>query len=73
MDDRNPETQPSGALVPPPQVPPGALVTSAPPPPPPSREPTITLSTRGLRDLVNAALDELDSLGDRIADAAGLR
>jgi hypothetical protein len=79
MDERIPETQPSGALVPPPGKPPGALATSAPLPP---REPRparlsgvrgISIAGRDLRALVDAALDELDQLGDRIAGAAGLR
>ena len=76
MDDRIPETQPSGALVPPPRVPPGAVATSAPLPPRPSqpaRTRGISIGGRELRGLVNSALDELDLLGDRIAAAAGLR
>jgi hypothetical protein len=73
MDDRIPETQPGGALVPPPDTPPGALATSAPLPPRPSRESRVSIAGRDLRALVDAALDELDQLGDRIADAAGLR
>ncbi|MDQ6635373.1 MAG: hypothetical protein M3Z10_11545 [Gemmatimonadota bacterium] len=72
MDENLPETQPDGALVPPPRVPPLALTTSAPLPPhqPAPRSPW---RTETLRDLATAALDRLDVLGDRIANAVGLR
>jgi hypothetical protein len=73
-DDRIPETQPSGALVPPPRVPPTAVATAAPLPPrrpiPPRPPASLGASLRGF---LSAALDRLDALGDRIADAAGLR
>lgn len=67
-----PDTQPDGSLVPPPRVPPMALATSAPIPPrtPTSRTPW---STDSLRELATVALDRLDMLGDRIANAVGLR
>jgi hypothetical protein len=73
MDEHTPETQPNGALTPPPRVPPTALATSAPLPP---REPSprrVPLRRSGVRGLIDAALDGLDSLADRIAGAAGLR
>jgi hypothetical protein len=73
MDDRTPETQPSGALVSSPRTPPDALASSASLPPRPSPESRISIAGRDLRALVDAALDELDHLGDRIAGAAGLR
>ena len=72
MDDIRPEPQPSGALVPPPRTPPVALATAESLPP---RRP----SNRGVRsedffrDLVRTTLDSLDSLGDSIAGAIGLR
>jgi hypothetical protein len=49
-----------------------ALATSAPIPPrtPTSRTPW---STDSLRELATVALDRLDMLGDRIANAVGLR
>jgi hypothetical protein len=72
MEENLPETQPDGSLVPPPNVPPVALATSAPQPPrlSASRSPW---RTETLRDLATAALDRLDTLGDRIANAVGLR
>jgi hypothetical protein len=72
MEENLPETQPDGSLVPPSQAPPVALATSAPVPPrpPTSRAPW---RTDTLRDLAVAALDRLDMLGDRIANAVGLR
>jgi hypothetical protein len=74
-DDYTPETQPSGALVPPPRVPPTAVATSAPlPPRPHSRHPSSYGTSRSLlRGLLRSALDQLDRVGDRIADAVGLR
>jgi hypothetical protein len=73
MDDNLPETQPSGSLVPPPRVPPGAVAAAA--PLPPSRPSSSAARRRetGLRGLLVAALDGLDTLGDRIAGAVGLR
>jgi hypothetical protein len=73
MDEFERETQPSGALTPPPGGPRTALATATPQPP---RRPTVrgsALQRRGLRGLLESALDGLDSLADRIADAAGLR
>ena len=73
MDDNQlPETQPSGSLVPPPHVPPGALATAAPLPP---WRPSGSIRRREhrLRALLDAALDRLDLLGDRIAGTVGLR
>jgi hypothetical protein len=72
MDENLPETEPDGVLVPPPRVPPMALATSAPLPP---RQPALRSPwrTETLRDLATAALDQLDMLGDRIANAVGLR
>jgi hypothetical protein len=72
MDDILPEPQPSGALVPPPRTPPVALATAEPVPPrQPSRR--VVRSEGFFRDLVRSTLDSLDSLGDSIADAIGLR
>jgi hypothetical protein len=71
MDDRIPETQPSGALVPPPRMPPTAIATSAPLPPRPRSSTTVRSS--GASALLSTALDELDRLGDRLAGALGIR
>jgi hypothetical protein len=72
IDDFLPEPEPSGALVPPPRNPPTALATSA--PLPPSR-PSLAITPREgfFRGLVQTTLDSLDSLGDTIAGAIGLR
>jgi hypothetical protein len=72
MDDILPEPQPGGALVPPPRTPPTALATAEPLPPP--RPSSRIVRSEGLfRDLVRDTLDTLDSLGDSIASAIGLR
>ncbi|HEV7992645.1 MAG TPA: hypothetical protein VGP25_12525 [Gemmatimonadaceae bacterium] len=72
IDDFLPETEPSGALVPPPRTPPTALATAAPLPP---RLPSGAIASREgfFRDLVRSTLDSLDTLGDSIAGAIGLR
>jgi hypothetical protein len=72
IDDILPEPQPSGALVPPPRTPPVALATGEPRwPDRPARE--VALSEGFFRDLLRTTLDSLDSLGDSIAGAIGLR
>ena len=72
MDEHTPETEPSGALTPPLRNPPTALATSAPLPPRPSAS-RFPARIKGLRGVVDTVLDRLDTLADRIADAAGLR
>ena len=72
MEENLPETQPDGSVVPPPNVPPVALATS-PPLPPRQPAPRSPWRTETLRELATAALDRLDVLGDRIANAVGLR
>ena len=71
MDDWTPDTQPDGAMTPPPRVPPTAVATMTPQPP---RKPT-PKSTRagGLIALLDRALDALDAVAERIANAVGLR
>ena len=72
MDERLPDPEPSGALVPPPVHPPTALATAA--PLPPRRRDDDLLEARGLVErAVDRALDALDSVGDSIAAAVGLR
>jgi hypothetical protein len=71
-DERLPEPEPSGALVPPPTHPPTALATAA--PLPPRRRDDDAIESRNL--LVRAfhrTLDALDQVGDSIAAAVGLR
>lgn len=73
MEEYSPETEPSGALTPPPTNPPTAVATSAPLPPRGSGSRTVPSRRKGLRGLVDAALDALDALAERIANAARLR
>jgi hypothetical protein len=73
MDERMPETEPSGALVPPPKNPPTAVAASA---PLPGRDPSshaVPYRKKGWRGVVESALDGLDALAERIASAARLR
>ena len=71
MDEWDRETQSHGALTPPPRVPPVAVATSAPLPPRPIRS---TIRRRfDFGAFVNGALNYLDSIGDEIAVAVGLR
>jgi hypothetical protein len=73
MDDRLPDTEPAGSLVPSRRVPPVAQGMSAPVPPRGPSSDIVSRRRRAVRDLVTAALDALDTVGDRIADAVGLR
>jgi hypothetical protein len=71
-DERVPEPASSGALVPTPPHPPTARVAAA--PPAPRRLDDHAMEPRGvLERAVDRALDALDVVGDRIADAVGLR
>jgi hypothetical protein len=73
MDDYSPQTDSGGSLIPPPRSSPTAVATSSPLLP---GRPSLSRSPariRGLRGLVESLLDRLDTFGDRIADAAGLR
>ena len=71
-DERLPEPQPSGALVPPPVHPPTALATAA-PLPPRRRDDDLIAAQNLVTRLVTRALDALDNVGDSIATAVGLR
>ena len=71
-DARLPETEPSGALVPPPTHPPTALATAAPLPPRRWEDDAIEARNVLVR-AVERTLDALDRVGDRVADAVGLR
>ena len=75
-----PPTEPAAALVPPPKLPPTALAAPALPPPPPRLPPMRWEERRvyiaGSFDLlavVNRVLDTLDTVGDTIAEVAGIR
>ena len=72
-DERLPEPEPSGALIPPPVHPPTALATAAPLPPRRQGDADL-IEARGLvARLVTRTLDALDNVGDSIAAAVGLR
>ena len=72
-DERVPEPEPSGALVPLPVHPPTALVAAT---PLPARrwDDDDLIEARGMfARAVSRALDALDDVGDTIAHAVGLR
>ena len=71
-DERLPEPQPAGALVPPPVHPPTALATAA-PLPPRRRDEELEEARNFVARLVTRTLDALDNVGDSIAAAVGLR
>lgn len=71
MDESQPETQADSGLNPPPRVPPMALATGE--DPPYRRMLPTPAGPRDLSVLLNRALDQLDTIADRIAHAAGLR
>jgi hypothetical protein len=71
MDEHGPDPEPSGALTP--AHPPTAVAASAPVPPGGASAGRVPARRRGLRGLIESALDGLDSVADRIASAAGLR
>jgi hypothetical protein len=73
MDEHGPDPESSGALTPPPTYPPTAVAASAPVPPRGPSASRVPARRRGLRGLIESALDALDSVADRIAGAAGLR
>lgn len=71
-EERVPDLEPSGALVPLPVDPPTALATAA--PLPPQRWEDDVIQARGvLERAVERALDALDRVGDSIAETVGLR
>jgi len=71
-DERLPEPEPSGALIPPPTYPPSALATAA--PLPPRRWADDSIDARGIVvRAIDRTLDALDQVGDSIAAAVGLR
>jgi hypothetical protein len=71
-DERLPEPQPSGALVPPPVHPPTALAAAAPLPPRP-RDGDVLEARNLVARVITRTLDALDNVGDSIAAAVGLR
>lgn len=73
MDEHGPDTESQGALTPPPTHPPAAVAASAPLPPRGPSASRLPAYRRGLRGLIESALDGLDMVADRIAGMAGLR
>lgn len=71
-DERLPEPQPGGALVPPPVHPPTALATAA-PLPPRRRDGDVVEARNLVARVITRTLDVLDNVGDSIAAAVGLR
>jgi len=71
-DERLPEPEPSGALVPPPTNPPTAVATAAPLPPRRSVN-EVAVARNVFREMLRATLNALDNVGDSIASAIGLR
>jgi hypothetical protein len=74
-DAEQPPADPRGALVPPPTHPPTAVAASSDPPPRPPRaravRPLVVPSE--LRASLERLLDAVDTVADRVAEAAGLR
>ena len=71
-EERVPEPEPRSALVPPPVHPPTALAAAA--PLQPRRWNDDVIEARGVFSrAVDRALDALDTVGDSIAEAVGLR
>lgn len=71
-DERVPEEEPSGTLAPPPVHPSTALTTAA-ALPARSWDDDVIAARGVLERVVERALDTLDSVGDSIAEAVGLR
>ena len=72
-DERIPDPEPSGALVPPPSYPSTALATSAPLPPRHRRDDDLIAARDLFTRVVQRTFDALDTVGDSIAAAVGLR
>jgi hypothetical protein len=72
-DERSPEPEPSGALVPPPHLPSTALATAAPLPPRRWDDDDVIAARNFFARVVQSTLDALDNVGDSIATAIGLR
>jgi hypothetical protein len=73
-DERSPDPQPSGALVPPPHLPSTALAATAPVPPRRWDDDNDVIAARNFfARVVRSTFDALDNVGDSIASAIGLR
>ena len=72
-DERIPDPEPSGALVPAPHVPPTALAAAAPLPPRTWNDDDVIAARELFARVVRSTFDALDNVGDSIATAVGLR
>ena len=72
-DERIPEPEPSGALVPPPHLPSTALAAAAPVPPRRWDDDDVIATRNFFARVVRSTFDALDNVGDSIATAIGLR
>lgn len=72
-DERIPDPEPSGALVPPPHVPSTALAAPAPLQPRRWDDDDMIAARDFFARIVRSTLDALDNVGDSIASAIGLR
>jgi len=72
-EERIPEPEPSGALVPPPHLPSTALAAAAPVPPRRWDDDDVIDARNFFARVVRSTFDALDNVGDSIATAIGLR
>lgn len=72
-DERIPESEPSGALVPAPHLPATALAAAAPVPPRAWADDDMLVARDFFARVVRSTFDALDTVGDSIAVAIGLR
>jgi hypothetical protein len=72
-DERIPETEPTGALVPPPPMPSTALAAATPLPPRRWDDEDVIAARDFFARVVRRTFDALDTVGDSIASAVGLR
>jgi len=72
-DERIPEPEPGGVLVPPPHLPSTALAAAAPVPPRRWDDDDVIAARDFFARVVRSPFDALDNVGDSIATAIGLR
>jgi hypothetical protein len=72
-DERIPDPEPSGALVPPPHLPSTALAAATPLPPRRWDDDDVIVARDFFARVVRSTFDALDNVGDSIANAIGLR
>jgi hypothetical protein len=72
-DERIPDPEPSGALVPAPHLPSTAVAGATPWTSPSSRDDDLLVARDFFTRVVRSTFDALDNVGDSIATAIGLR